>query len=69
VNYYVHVKGDFWLKTHKHYAAESVQNVLATYTLENHHKAQRIFAERRAAERATWRGAKNHLCGIEEMKL
>lgn len=68
VYYYVHLKGDLWLKTHKHYNPAAIQATLSQYSLEIYRKGAVTLRERRRAERKHWRKAKFTLNGVEEMK-
>jgi len=64
----VHLKGDLWLKTHKHYDPAAIQTTLSRYSLEIFRKGTATLRERRKAEKKHWRKAKFTLSGVEEMK-
>lgn len=68
VDYYVHLKGDLWLKTHKHYNPTTIQAILSHYSLEIHQKSESILRERRVNERKYWRKGNIITKGIKEMK-
>jgi len=68
VHYHVHVKGDLWLKTRKHYSVSLIQEILSSYAVKDHQNAERIFGVRRKIERSLWRNRKSESDGLEELK-
>ncbi len=68
VNYYVHIKGDIWLKKHRSYCPEEIQDVLDMYSLCVVNEGKEVLRARRLEERSTWRGRKPDNEGMEEMK-
>ena len=50
------IKGDFYLKNHRHYSPEIIQEVLDTYSIDIINEGKTLLKERREKERKCWRG-------------
>lgn len=68
VDYYVHVKGDYWLKTHRHYSPEIISEVFDHFNFEIIKIGREILADRRKEERSTWRKHERKQEGVQIMK-